>query len=1187
MFKVRWNRKKSEQTTPSSPITPLHPVNDNLASPARASFGDGLHPYSQSQPSPVPVSPVTPTSNAVLADEEEDCDNCPVCLEPLSFSFRLPGEKPHIVPVCGHALHDQCFTQVYGVIPSAKIPSKSLGVCGICRKPMNLSDEADVQIKGKGKTNKLDKLAGIASTPNPRDLQSSRSNASLKNQYQRNNTGSTLSLAQLQQQHLDSPLDPLDSSADDAIPAAPSSSSNTSISNNSKSSLGELISPNISIKTEFNAAIRPHVDQKSSITAIVTVKIPSRQAESNHIQDSYHPSLIRYQQRQSALYNDDTVSQLRRSDSRMSADNASINSTPSTFSIQPQFQPQPQPQQPPPQQPPQSQQAQQRPLKSVTTDLYSRILDWKGNNPHSFGSLLLYSLSLTIRRSTQSQTAQVFLFENALICVSEDRKSHPMKDGRRVLKLKGKIYISNIRRATSIGDTALVLETETDDFRDLTLMFMMRDEREQWKAQFDKLIYSSVNIQHHQPQPQHVNTLQNQQTEQSPESPASSLRERIEKERISRLLTPQLGNNNRQSQQTSFSAPQVPFTAPLSPVSLPHSPRSTAPSSYGKASSIATSGISTNPSDVSAFGLAYAGEGGGNKARESMRSSVSANVSANLSEHSLVQLAPHDGTLHPHAPADVVLILPLPTSQHGSPTLKLRFLKSSLEFVINKLGPRDRICVVTFRSMQGGALRRTPFITPSSINGKQKLSRFLETFGNNWDDSVYGIDGAPDPFKVGTKADEKTDVVTAMNAALDGVLQRTSKNAVTGIFLVSDNQDPTRRAQMELVLARAEAASVPIHTLGWSRVHDPSSLWLLSSHTGGTYTFVKEWNQLRDCIAGAVGGLFSVAATNMKLHINVLDWPMVRVRKVSPSTSTIVSSDGNEVHVELGEIHFGEQRELLVEMDLIHPAKATIGSSGLNTKRLSRYSTQANVNSNIQDGLAGLTVGETMTDAYDDLIDEAALFEVDASYHDPNVGRSVSRLVQPVLLTMTIHPNIMTDNQSTIGSSINMTSQRLNAILGNPDANVIRRRMELLSSDMITRALILISRKNNGQAQRLLTETVRLVRMAISNLINSTSFSPNANSPSMSVSAGRFKKDHSILYTADILEAILFELETLLEGLEEHKENFEREQRNLGAQQAMILRDQKSWTGRSPIERLFWNFDNSRGLLVKSLEWNR
>lgn len=518
----------------------------------------------------------------------------------------------------------------------------------------------------------------------------------------------------------------------------------------------------------------------------------------------------------------------------------------------------------------------------------------------------------------------------------------------------------------SIGDTGLVLETEAEDFRDLTLMFMMRDDREQWKSQFDKLIFSSVNIQHQSP------------PEQQLESPPMSLREKLDKDRSSRLLSPQIGSNRQSTQspqQISMISPSTLGGTPVSPISLPHSPRSTAPSSYGKASSIATSGVSSNPSDVSAFGLAYAGASD-NKARDSFRSSSSAqfpNSPAIFTEQSLAPLAPHDGTLYPHPPADVVLILPLPTSQHGSPTLKLRFLKSSLEFVINKLGSRDRICVVTFRSIQGGALRRTPFITPSSISGKQKLSRFLETFGTNWDDSVYGIDGAPDPFKVGTKDEEKTDVVTAMNAALDGVLQRTVKNSVTGIFLVSDNQDPTRRAQMELVLARAEAASVPIHTLGWSRVHDPSSLWLLSSHTGGTYTFVKEWNQLRDCIAGAVGGLFSVAATNMKLHINVLDWPMIRVRKVSPSTSTIVSSDGNEVHVELGEIHYGEQRELLVEMDLIHPAKATIGSSGQNTKRLSRYSTQANVNSNIQDGLAGLSVGETMADAYDDMIDEVGV----------------------------------------------------------------------------------------------------------------------------------------------------------------------------------------------------------------------
>lgn len=56
------------------------------------------HPYSSSYMPPLPVV----TNHSPVEDDDE----CPVCLEPLSFSFRLPGEKPHIVPECGHALHE-------------------------------------------------------------------------------------------------------------------------------------------------------------------------------------------------------------------------------------------------------------------------------------------------------------------------------------------------------------------------------------------------------------------------------------------------------------------------------------------------------------------------------------------------------------------------------------------------------------------------------------------------------------------------------------------------------------------------------------------------------------------------------------------------------------------------------------------------------------------------------------------------------------------------------------------------------------------------------------------------------------------------------------------------------------------------------------------------------------------------
>lgn len=113
------------------------------------------HPYATMPPPPLPVV----SNHDILEDEQE----CPVCLEPLSFSFRLPGEKPHVVPECGHSLHEvisliykispplissslqqACFTAVYGPPPSqskSAVPRKSnLGVCGVCRRPMKVGE---------------------------------------------------------------------------------------------------------------------------------------------------------------------------------------------------------------------------------------------------------------------------------------------------------------------------------------------------------------------------------------------------------------------------------------------------------------------------------------------------------------------------------------------------------------------------------------------------------------------------------------------------------------------------------------------------------------------------------------------------------------------------------------------------------------------------------------------------------------------------------------------------------------------------------------------------------------------------------------------------------------------------------------------------------------------------------------
>jgi hypothetical protein len=76
----------------------LHSAYSSSSKSSNFSEGNNFHPYSAMLPALLPV-----VANHDSVPDEEDC---PVCLESLTFSFRLPGERPPIVPECGHALHE-------------------------------------------------------------------------------------------------------------------------------------------------------------------------------------------------------------------------------------------------------------------------------------------------------------------------------------------------------------------------------------------------------------------------------------------------------------------------------------------------------------------------------------------------------------------------------------------------------------------------------------------------------------------------------------------------------------------------------------------------------------------------------------------------------------------------------------------------------------------------------------------------------------------------------------------------------------------------------------------------------------------------------------------------------------------------------------------------------------------------
>ncbi|KAI0630706.1 Pleckstrin homology domain-containing protein [Trametes polyzona] len=786
------------------------------------------------------------------------------------------------------------------------------------------------------------------------------------------------------------------------------------------------------------------------------------------------------------------------------------------------------------------------PFAAITEDLRNRIIDWKGHPLSGLGPLQMYDL-LSVRRDTLVREFFVYLFKEAIICVVEEKKRNLARllssagaasafgDGtgsgsissnsqRGVLRLKGRIYIRHIRQVTDTsinGELSLTIDMEDERLDSFILIFKDRSSLETWKSHIQALVADNHARNGHGSTHQHPPDFG-----RSPD-----LEEFGGSQKAMRMLS---GSTTGTTVSTADSL-------------LNESSRSTVSSntSYGSASLGPRAGLHQKLStldeddELSRYG--------------SPAPLVAPHMSAGPS-NSLTPL--------PHPPLDLILVVsvPGPNSTPSTAALKVRVIKTSLDFILASLAPKDRLSLVTFEVGVGGKVRRTPFLNVGKPQSRGRLSKFIEDIGRRED--------YDDEFLVRGSQEDKTDVVTAVNNGLDVVLQRKSRNPVTGFVLVSDASDTTRRAQMDLVLARAEAANVPIHSFGYGRSHDPASLWLMSNHTSGTYTFVKDWYDLRDCLAGCIGGMMSIALMNMKLHLKIVDGNRFRIRKISGGPLAILSSDGRDVDVEVGELRYGERKEMLVELELDNSdvMQSPLASPQHANSPRALSATDA---FNQRMGLDALSIGDYTDLAegmMDRMIDEVPVFEVDGSFFDPNAVKHVSRLAHPVLLTVTLLPN---------------TGSRPRTPASNTsDPVIVRRRMELLASDMITRMLVLVSRRNIPQAQKLMSETRRILHTVLQNITQSLP-PPNRDGSTTT----RNRKEILTLSAVRAIQAIMQDMQVLAEALEEHADTFALDQRNFGAQQAKVLRDQKSWSGRSAIERLFWTIDSSIDLVSRSTDW--
>ncbi|KAI1144340.1 Pleckstrin homology domain-containing protein [Hypoxylon sp. FL0543] len=531
-----------------------------------------------------------------------------------------------------------------------------------------------------------------------------------------------------------------------------------------------------------------------------------------------------------------------------------------------------------------------------------------------------------------------------------------------------------------------------------------------------------------------------------------------------------------------------------------------------------------------------------------------------------------------HVPIDVVVVVPISSSMQG---VKINLVRDALKFMVHTLGERDRMGLVTFGSGGGGV----PIVgmTTKAWHG--------------WNNILASIK------PVGQKS-HRADVVEGANVAMDLLMQRKYNNPIATIMLISD-ASTSDADSVDFVVSRAEAAKITIHSFGLGMTHKPDTMIELSTRTKASYTYVKDWMMLRECLAGCLGSIQSLSHQNVKLKLKLPEGSPARFHKISGALQITKRATGRDAEASLGDLRFGDKRDVLVQLVIV--------PDNSSQEQLPQDPWET-----IVSGLEALGGPVEHDDQRTLSVEELPLIQADLVWGDILRDGTMMHLPRPSLLAITMLP--------APGNSKKSASWQNNPPIP-PHPHIVQRRMELLTSDMLTRALTLVSRGQHDRAHTLLNETRSILKglgkgglppVPLPPLPNSKSNSstPQPGSDASPISATPDRK-HTPSPTASAhsgangfpppiarsrsndgltlsntngidaatVAALDAELEASLEWIS-HPAVFGRDSRKAVLQAIGVISSQRAFTFRTPIESLWaGRVSGVKKLTDKSREW--
>jgi Ca-activated chloride channel homolog len=173
--------------------------------------------------------------------------------------------------------------------------------------------------------------------------------------------------------------------------------------------------------------------------------------------------------------------------------------------------------------------------------------------------------------------------------------------------------------------------------------------------------------------------------------------------------------------------------------------------------------------------------------------------------------------------------------------------------------------------------------------------------------------------KIGAmKAKGTTDMVAGLRSALDQAEASMEKDGVNRIVLLGDGV-PNDDAQISSLVAEAAVRNISITTMGLGNDYDETLMGRIAQQSGGKFSYVEDSTKVTSFFKEEVTRLHKVVARGA--YVELRPGPGVAIKSVIGRPFAPV--DGHAVNVPLGDLSYGENNEIVVELAANAPKDGT------------------------------------------------------------------------------------------------------------------------------------------------------------------------------------------------------------------------------------------------------------------------